>query len=338
MIDINTYARLGVKFYEKEKTEDPSVHFVMQLFNHRIAVAEQITQMHPNFETVLRMMKESNDDINNGRDYYQKLYEEFDNILNLYSSDNSLANDINFAVLFAAQGSFLDRSNEDREFSMQLIELVDNNSSEVLGVACFLLTSALWFSNFKDYQNLLTSALWFSNFKDYQNLVYQQINDVNKKETGNIINYAEKESLIDDFTNEALRDKESVKLDLDRMKDFISAYMEFCEKEPMIMDRTINARLVFIQSLLGTPDFAYKNANFVTANFFVSEFDKIVNQIENDKFGYVLAIVNCNLSGKALWEVAEDGAESVSGANWSSIFQHVEAVAKKMGWDGNYDE
>jgi len=146
-----------------------------------------------------------------------------------------------------------------------------------------------------------------------------------------ISDYDRKIRLLNDFTNDVLRDKEIV-LNQDHTRHFLSTYIEISKSEPI----HLNVRLVFIQSILTFPNFAYKNVDLVTANFFIDEFDKAVNEIENDKFGFVLAIVNV-LPGKVVLEYSKtDGKYMMSECNWSVIELHIEDVAIKMGWDGNY--
>lgn len=146
--------------------------------------------------------------------------------------------------------------------------------------------------------------------------------------------YEAKIELLDAFAQEAIHNKESVKYDLNRMRTFLADYMKIAQ----VTSPTTVVRLAFIQSLLGTPDFVFKEANFVTADYFNSEFDKAVNDENIDGKGLAISTANSLLYGKALSECVDNFNIGLAEANWTSIANHVDDVARKFGWNGHYDD
>ena len=146
--------------------------------------------------------------------------------------------------------------------------------------------------------------------------------------------YNSKIEFLETFTQEVLRDKESVNNDLDRLQSFLTDYVKINGSIKI----TINVRLAFIQSLLVSSGFVNKKANFISAAYFNNEFDKAVHDEAVDGKGFAIAIANSLLHGKALSECLEDTSIDLADANWTSIAIHVDTVAKSLGWDGHYDD
>lgn len=167
VIDIDVYAKIGAQVCGRD-LENPPVQFVQFLFGHRVAVAEQIAGVHPSFAPVLHAMRLSSEVASgDGEGLGELLSAELDAMFELLQNDPSVANDVYFTVLFAGQGTFMERNSEDRGVSTGLITLVDNiGTAGLRGLPAIL---------------VLTAALWFSDFKDYRSRLYQKNNELKRE-------------------------------------------------------------------------------------------------------------------------------------------------------------
>lgn len=150
-IKIDIYALIGAKIYG-QYDGGVDLRFVSILIQYKLPLAEKIANQFPSFSSVYDYLR-----INNDR---ADLQGDFDELFKA----SELFEEIDCAILLAAIGTFLDRSNDDRSTSNVLISIVEKAlnkpNADVVGMPAI---------------SLLCVALWFSDYKNYKNLVFEQI-------------------------------------------------------------------------------------------------------------------------------------------------------------------
>ncbi len=77
-----------------------------------------------------------------------------------YLERNEYAQDVYFVILLASVGTFLERDNKERDISNNLVRLINNQREKGEGLpAISMITSALWFSDYRGYQNAVKTKI-----------------------------------------------------------------------------------------------------------------------------------------------------------------------------------
>ena len=99
-------------------------------------------------------------------------------------------------------------------------------------------------------------------------------------------------------------------------------------------------RVAFFETLAHCRQFVYKGIGIVDANGYIEEFDALVK--EHQPPISVMASMNDVAGRRSMLEWSELNARGMDinllDTNWNKIANHVEAVAKSLGWDGQYSE
>ena len=75
----------------------------------------------------------------------------------------------------------------------------------------------------------------------------------------------------------------------------------------------------------------------VSAEYFIEQFDKAVQEEGDHSLKFAVSVVNCNLIGKADYELIMALAKNKAiEINWRKIQKHVSECALRLGWDGVY--
>ncbi|MCL1988186.1 MAG: hypothetical protein FWG64_09495 [Firmicutes bacterium] len=166
MIDFDLYSEIAAKWWGR--SADPFAHFRIQFFEHRIALAEELSQYIPQYKPILQKMKSSNDYL-----FETTTNDTFDLETFLGMLDGELADifaltnqgtleDPTFMIVatgqIAAFQSWFDLNTlseeqlNDRKFFLEKLEVVYDET--VKGLHSFLsLTSALYLSDYKGFCN-----------------------------------------------------------------------------------------------------------------------------------------------------------------------------------------
>jgi len=159
MIDIHKYAAIGAKFWQRR--EDPFLYFLNLFFNTRKQVSDEIARYNPKFSQIDNLIKESGSLVKNGQidEIGQMLENEVNIMADLYYNNKNMKNNIDFAILFTAQAALMYGDNTDEETKDIMIKLMNDIDQiiddEPFGFSAFLLATAFWFSDYKDFRNLV---------------------------------------------------------------------------------------------------------------------------------------------------------------------------------------
>ena len=174
------------------------------------------------------------------------------------------------------------------------------------------------------------------------------MSDVNMQEMvqraqASIPDYNNKISFLTDFSRRIMDDIDGVSANPNEGRRYLQFYKEITQFIPPSTDDKLRF-LVFGSD--AQPELIYTREGIISAEFYCKQFDMLVSELPDEQaFNFVIASVNDNLSGKAMVEWAEyvqanpnDATRPMSEFNWSKIANHIEDVAKRMGWDGRFND
>ena len=146
------YVTIGAKLCN-QCLDNPAVAFTMNCLNNRLSVAQKVVECHDDFMGIYNMIQ-NNDEIM-ARGATPNLSGEFNEMFEFLTRPE-YAQDIYFTILLASLGTFLERGNDDRESSHNLVRIVDNQKENEDGLpAISMITSAMWFSDYHGYQSVM---------------------------------------------------------------------------------------------------------------------------------------------------------------------------------------
>ena len=147
----DNYVVIGAKLCF-EDIDNPDRAFTLCLLNNRDSLAERVTSTHKEFLATSETIKSNTELILSGQtvDLEGEFYKTFEF---LKDKDPRYTDDVYFTILYAAQGAFLTRNNEDRADATLFMEMVDRVYEDIDGFSeLAVLSASMWFSDYKGYR------------------------------------------------------------------------------------------------------------------------------------------------------------------------------------------
>ena len=155
-----TYVQCGVKF-AASYSEDIDSRFFGLILSFRLEKAEQLASADSSFVKLTDMINATNHAIEQNEDYIDLFKSEYDQLCLHLENDNALLDNTDYLILLAAETAYMERfeAPEDND-ARAIIKRIEDCKEELFGIQTLALyCSALWFSNYDDYQQKVQDAI-----------------------------------------------------------------------------------------------------------------------------------------------------------------------------------
>ena len=158
--NFNSFVKCGYKFV-LDSIEDPGNAFLRHIIIDRRIIAERVESKYPDFKRVIQAMDVTDNALTNSGDFGGSFVNESKVICDFILDHNDILENQDFLILGAAIMSFMGRfeKSEENDGRMFIGRIEDIGEEIYTFPSIALYCAALWFADYKNYQQLLTDVI-----------------------------------------------------------------------------------------------------------------------------------------------------------------------------------